>query len=46
VHDALIAAIATRDPGAAEQAARAHVRDALEVFLRHMGSEALTAESV
>jgi len=46
VHDALIAAIARRDPDAAEQAARAHVRDVLEVFLRHMGSEALTAESV
>jgi DNA-binding GntR family transcriptional regulator len=46
VHDALIAAIATRDPDAAERGARAHVRDALEVFLHHMGSEVLTAESV
>jgi DNA-binding GntR family transcriptional regulator len=45
VHDALIAAIATRDPGAAEQAARAHVRDALEVFLRHMGRDVLATES-
>jgi DNA-binding GntR family transcriptional regulator len=45
-HDALIAAITRRDPDVAEQAARAHVRDALEVFLRHMGSEVLTAESV
>ena len=46
IHDALIAAITQRDPDAAEQAARAHVREALEVFLRHLGSEVLTAESV
>lgn len=46
IHDALIAAITKRDPDAAEQAARAHVRDALEVFLRHMGSEVLTGCSV
>ena len=46
VHGALIAAITRRDLDAAEQAARAHVRDVLEVFLRHMGSDVLTAESV
>ena len=46
IHDALIAAVTRRDPDAAEQAARAHVRDALEVFLRHLGSDVLTAESV
>jgi DNA-binding GntR family transcriptional regulator len=46
IHDALIAAITKRDPDAAEQAARAHVRGAaLEVFLRHMGGDVLTAES-
>jgi DNA-binding GntR family transcriptional regulator len=46
IHDALIAALTSGDPEAAEQAARAHVRRAaLDVFLRHMGSEALTAES-
>jgi DNA-binding GntR family transcriptional regulator len=47
IHDALIAAITSGDPDASEQAARAHVRQAaLNVFLRHMGREALTAESV
>jgi len=46
IHEALIAAITSGDPDAAEQAARAHVRQAaLDVFLRHMGSDALTAES-
>lgn len=45
IHDGLIAAIASGDPDAAEQAARAHVRQAaLNVFLRHMGSDALTVE--
>lgn len=46
IHDALIAAITQCDPDAAEQAARAHVREALEVFLGHLGSDVLTAESV
>lgn len=46
VHDALIAALTSGDPDAAEQAARAHVRQAaLNVFLRHMGSDPLSAES-
>ena len=45
-HDPLIVAITSGDPDAAEQAARAHVRESLERFLEHMGSDALTAESI
>lgn len=45
-HDPLIAALSSGDPEAAEQAARAHVRESLERFLEHMGSDALIAESV
>jgi DNA-binding GntR family transcriptional regulator len=46
IHNELIAAITSRDPEAAEQAARAHVRQAaLDVFLRHMGSDVLTADA-
>ena len=44
-HDALIAAITGRDPNAAEHAARAHVRESLERFLVHMGSDVLSADS-
>jgi DNA-binding GntR family transcriptional regulator len=45
IHDELIAAVASGDPDRAEQAARGHVRKAaLDVFLRHMGSDVLKAE--
>jgi DNA-binding GntR family transcriptional regulator len=45
IHDALIAAATSGDPEAAEQAARAHVKQAaLNVFLRHMGSDVLAAD--
>ncbi len=44
-HDSLIAALAESDPDSAEQAARAHVRESLEVFLGLMGGDVLTAES-
>jgi len=45
-HDPLIVAVTSGDPEAAEQAARAHVRESLERFLEHMGSDALTAQSI
>lgn len=45
-HDPFIAAVTNRDPDVAEQAARAHVRESLERFLEHMGSDVLAAESV